>query len=116
MGFLFEKLDVYWKAIELADEINKLAISIQTTRDFPIANQLRRASISIPLNIAEGNGRYLSGDRKRFFVIARGSGFELVAILELAVRRGYLEHNDHRRFRNELVSICRMLTTMSKRE
>ena len=116
MGFLFEKLEVYWKAIDLADEVNKLAVSIQKCRDFSIANQLRRASISIPLNIAEGNGRYLPADRKRFFIIARGSGFELVAILELAARRGYLEHEAHHRFRNELGSICRMLTTMSKRD
>ena len=115
MGFLFEKLDVYWKAIDLADEIARLAKSIQKSRDFPIANQLRRASISIPLNIAEGNGRHLPADRKRFFIIARGSGFELVAVLELAVRRGYLKHDEHRRFRNELGSISRMLTTMSKR-
>ena len=116
MNFLFEKLEVYGKAIDLADEIDKLAVNIQRSGNFAIVNQLRRASISIPLNIAEGNGRQLPADRKRFFIIARGSGFELIPLLEMAKRRGFLEHERHQRFRLEIKSICMMLSVLSRRD
>jgi four helix bundle protein len=70
--FLFDKLVVYQKALDLAENI------IALTDDFPkgsyyLADQLRRASVSISANIAEGNGRWHAGDRKSFFYIARGS-------------------------------------------
>lgn len=65
MAFLFEKLDVYQKAIDFADEIREL------TQQFPrgysfLTNQINRASLSIAANVAEGNGRFTKPDRNTF--------------------------------------------------
>ncbi len=80
--FDFEKLIVYQKAKEINREIYQ-SICSDKTIDRAIINQLRRASLSIPLNIAEGTSRYSKADRRNFYVIARGSAFECVAILDI---------------------------------
>jgi four helix bundle protein len=78
--FDFQKLDVYRKSKNFCKEI----YSTLDGKDFErVTNdQLRRASFSIMLNIAEGTSRFSNKDRKNFFVIAIGSAFEWVAILE----------------------------------
>ena len=80
-----EKLDVYKLSIAFADLALKLIASFRNGKDFgPLADQLRRAAISVPLNIAEGSGRFTDPDRVRFFSIARGSAMECGAILDIA--------------------------------
>ncbi len=78
--FDFQKLDVYQKSKNFCKEI--LSILDDKKFDRVTNDQLRRASFSIMLNIAEGTSRFSKKDRKNFFVIARGSAFECVAILE----------------------------------
>jgi four helix bundle protein len=78
--FDFQKLDVYQKAKNFCKEI--FSIIDEKSFDRVTNDQLRRASFSIMLNIAEGTSRFSNKDRKNFFVIARGSAFECVAILE----------------------------------
>jgi four helix bundle protein len=79
--FDFEKLDVYQKSKNynhlVYQFVQKNALLDRTTKD-----QFRRASFSIMLNIAEGSGRFSKADRRNFYVIARGSIFECVAILD----------------------------------
>ena len=78
--FDFEKLEVYKKAKHLNKSI---ATFLQQTKvDKVTYYQLRRASFSIMLNIAEGAGRFTDKDKRNFYVIARGSAFECVAILD----------------------------------
>ena len=101
MPFIFEKLEVYQKAIDFADKITT------TTEKLPrgfyfLTDQLNRAALSISTNIAEGNGRFTKADRKNFFIIARGSVQECVPLLELAVRRKLIKPDDHQRLRNDL--------------
>lgn len=80
-----EKLDVYKLSIAFADLAFKLIAGFRSGKDFgPLADQLRRAAISVPLNIAEGSGRFTEPDRVRFFSIARGSAMECGAILDIA--------------------------------
>ena len=80
-----EKLDVYKLSIAFADLALKLIASFRNGKDFgSLADQLRRAAISVPLNIAEGSGRFTDPDRVRFFSIARGSAMECGAILDIA--------------------------------
>lgn len=79
--FDFEKLDVYKKAKIFNSEIRtfiKISKLDPTTKD-----QLRRASFSIVLNIAEGSGRFSKADRRNFYVISRSSVFECIAILDV---------------------------------
>jgi four helix bundle protein len=78
----FERLDVYRCAIEF------LALAVRITARVPrghadLRDQLRRASTSIPLNIAEASGKTGAADRARFHSIARGSALECAAILDV---------------------------------
>lgn len=109
MPFMFEKLDVYQKAVDFADQAASL------TEQFPrgygyLSDQLNRAALSIATNIAEGNGRFTIPDRKHFFVIARGSVQECVPLLELAKRRELLQEDKHVALRQDLETIAKMIS------
>jgi four helix bundle protein len=79
--FDFERLTVYTKAKAFNKEVSKLLKQI--TVDAATKNQLRRSSLSIVLNIAEGTGRKTNADKTNFLIISRGSVFECVAICDL---------------------------------
>ena len=87
MPFMFEKLEVYQKAVDFADEVAALTESFPRGYGF-LVDQLNRAALSIATNLAEGNGRFTKPDRRNFFTIARGSAQECVPLLEIARRRG----------------------------
>ncbi len=72
MTFQFEKLLVYQKALDFADEVCSATEQFSRGYGF-LVDQLNRAALSISANIAEGNGRFTKADRKNFFIIARGS-------------------------------------------
>jgi four helix bundle protein len=78
--FDFEKLTVYSKAKAFNTRVNDYLTSSRL--DYTTANQLRRASFSIMLNIAEGSGRRTNRDKRHFYVMSRGSTFECVAIFD----------------------------------
>jgi four helix bundle protein len=80
--FDFENLDVYKKAKHFNSRVVKTVL-LSPTLDGTTKNQLRRASLSIVLNIAEGSSRFSKPDRRNFCVIARGSVFECVAIFDV---------------------------------
>ena len=113
MAFLFEKLNVYQKALDFADEINNISQAF-LKGSWYFVDQLSRASVSISVNIAEGNGRFHKNDRFHFFRIARGSAFECVPLLELCKRRKWLVDNDHQRLRDKLIEISKMLSGLTK--
>ena len=113
MPFMFEKLEVYQKAVDFADTIARI------TQGFPkgtyyISDQLNRASLSISLNIAEGNGRWHKADRKHFFIIARGSCHECIPILEICKRRNLLNPEIHNELKQQLETIAKMLAGLIK--
>src|ERR1700733_3770544 len=84
--FDHEKLEVYQEAIAFIAWLS--AILEGTVRIGEVKEQLDRASPSIPLNIAEGNGKYAPKDRCRFFDIAHGSALECAAALDVLVAQG----------------------------
>jgi four helix bundle protein len=81
MAFGHEKLDVYRAAIEYVGWTYRFCESLTGHRN--AKDQLLRASQSIPLNIAEGNGKGSDGDRRRYFEIARGSALECGAVQDV---------------------------------
>ena len=98
MAFMFENLDVYQNAVNLADKV------LVATSEFPrgfyfLSDQLNRACVSIATNLAEGNGRFTKADRKSFFTIERGSAQEPVRVIELARRRNLITEVEHSQFR-----------------
>ena len=78
--FDFERLEVYIKAKEYNKSVTKFLRDSKVDR--VTHDQLRRASFSIMLNIAEGTGRFTKPDKRNFYVISRGSAFECVAIFD----------------------------------
>src|SRR6056297_2731283 len=90
--FDHEKLDVYQDAIGFVSRVDELIKGIP--KSLAVYNQLDRASTSIPLNIAEGNGKYTAADRCRFFGIARGSALECAACLDVLVAKKGIDSAD----------------------
>jgi four helix bundle protein len=81
--FEFQKWPVYRQSIEVVRASHQICARLPKQGVRSIADQLRRASESIPLNIAEGSARYTRADKVNFFRIARGSVFECAAIVDV---------------------------------
>ena len=112
----FKGLDVYQKAYKLSLEIHRLSFKFPKEEQFGLASQIRRASTSIPLNIAEGYGRRESkGDYLRFIQIAKGSAFEMLVLLDYAKDVGYIEPRaEHNSLYSDYEEVIRMLVGLRK--
>jgi four helix bundle protein len=113
MQFLFEKLDVYQKAIEFIDKTTRLTETFPR-RYYFLSDQLNRAVLSIAANLAEGNGRFTQADKKYFFGIARGSIQECIPLLELARRRDFISQTNYNELRENLAELAKMLSGLIK--
>ena len=114
MSFLFEELDVYQASLTFVQDI------FAVTKEFPkgfssLSDQLRRAAMSVPANIAEGQGRFKSGDRTYFMLIARGSIFECAAHLQVAARLEIIPMKAYLALRDRAEAIGKMLTVFARR-
>jgi len=113
--FDHEKLDVYKAAIEFVALSGDLVEHLPRGRAY-LADQLQRAAISIPLNIAEGAGEFSRKDKRRFYRIALRSATESAAILDVCERLRIGDVNGLRAGRDLLLRIVAMLTRMTKVE
>ncbi len=113
MPFGHEKLDVYQTSIAYVGWAHSLCEGIKGQRN--AKDQLLRASQSIPLNIAEGNGKATDGDRRRYFEIARGSALECAAVQDILVVCGALDPDESSKAKNQLDRIVAMLTKLGGR-
>ena len=86
----FTDLRVWRSAMDLAEEVYRLTWTFPKQEQYGLSNQLQRAAVSVPSNIAEGHGRSQSGEYVRFLNIARGSLAEMKTQLMLAARLGYI--------------------------
>ena len=84
MGQAFRDLVVWQRSMQLAVAVYGLTKGFPREELYGITSQIRRAAVSIPSNIAEGQGRLKAGEFKQFLGIARGSNFELQTQLDLA--------------------------------
>jgi len=112
-SFIFKNLLVWQKAVELTKLVYELVRQFPVEERYALADQLRRAVVSIPSNIAEGNGRASNKDYAHFLTIARGSLFETITQLELAKQLGYIKDYDSVLPLAE--EIGRMLTSMLRK-
>jgi four helix bundle protein len=106
----FRKLKVWEKSHRLTLQLYKFVGTLPSVERYGLADQIRRASTSIPANIAEGCGRSTDGDQARFFQIAMGSASELDYHLLLARDLGFLSAEEHGSLSNDLVEIKKMLS------
>ena len=87
----FKELIVWQKAMDLVDEVYLLQRGFPKPEVYGLGDQLRRAAVSIPSNIAEGHGRGSRKDYVHFLSIARGSVYETITQLNIAKHQGYLK-------------------------
>src|SRR4051794_37861106 len=111
--FDHEKLDVYREAIAFVAWVSTVLENAVRVGD--VKDQIDRASTSIALNIAEGNGKYAPKDRCRFFDIAHGSALECAAALDVMVAKKKLTVDQVRPGKERLQRIVRMLMGLIKR-
>ena len=113
MGFKFEELDVYGKAIDFVNSIYTLTKRFPKDETFGLTSQLRRAAVSIAANISEGSAR-TKKDFSRFLDMSRGSVFECVTLLEISQRQYNVGQQEYANLRSQLTELSKMLSGLKK--
>ena len=108
-AFRFEQLTVYQRSLALSIRVYTLSQKWPREHLFGITDQLRRAILSIPLNIAEGYSRTRK-DFQHFLMISRGSCFECIPLIQLAKQMKLLTLDEATSLYNELLEISLMLS------
>ncbi len=112
--FSFEKLIVWQKTRELSKVIYKTTKNFPEDERFGLISQMRRCSISISSNIAEGTGRHSNKDKARFTEIAYGSALELLNQAILSNDLDFLPDQDYKEIRSFITEITAMLDSLYK--
>ena len=113
-SFSFEKLTVWQESRKLASTIYQLTKSFPEDEKFGLISQMRRCSISISSNIAEGSGRNTNKDKARFTVIAFGSALELLNQIIIASDLNFITKNEAEDLRESISKITAMLDGLHK--
>lgn len=106
----FEELEVWKRGCQLAVSVH---VALRETREFALRNQMQRAAVSVPSNIAEGAERG-GRDFVRFLRVARGSAAELRTQLYIARKLGALNSDDFSQMIREIKEISKMITGLAR--
>lgn len=109
-----KSLDVYKTVRELTKEIYKLSLLLPSDEKYNMVHQIRRAALSVKLNLAEGSSRRSIVERNRYMEIARGSVVEIDAILETAYDLEYFQVSQLEKAGECLNKTFAMLSNMIK--
>jgi four helix bundle protein len=112
MGHSYRELLVWQKAKALAVLIYRQTENFPKSETYGLRSQLRRAAVSIPSNIAEGQGRLTRGEFQQFLGHARGSLLELETQLTIACDLGYLEKQDYQALEHETYQVLGLLNRL----
>ena len=107
--FRFEKLNIYQEALKLIDIIYFLSKRFPKEEIFGLTNQLRRAAVSIALNIAEGSSRTRK-DFAHFLDLSKGSCFECVAVLMICKNQKLINESEYNNLYEQINKIARMIS------
>ncbi len=111
----YKDLIVWQKSLTFANLVIDLVDHIETDRKhFRIMEQLEAAATSIPMNIAEGKGRYSRKEFVHFCFIARGSLFETMTLLEIFLLRGWISEEKFTQLEQQSNEIAKMLNSLIK--
>jgi four helix bundle protein len=113
--FKFERLAVWHKSIDLYEQISLVSRSIHPQDQSSLGDQVRRASLSVSTNIAEGTGRNSQRESRYFFNVAKGSVYEVVSLLRVLKLRRYFKEEQHEILYSQCDEIARMITGLIKR-
>jgi len=112
--FRFEDLEIWKRAIEIAEKLLDIADELEAKRLLRFAEQLRGAALSMPNNIAEGSGSDSDREFTRFINYAKRSAFENANMIVIFAKRNYISSNAKDDLLVELDRLCRMLTSFRK--
>lgn len=112
----YKDLKVYQKSYELAKEMYiEVANKLPTEERYGLTSQIKRASTSIPLNIAEGYGKWVSGKELiRFLLMARGSCCEMQVLIDFIKDFGYISEENCKIYYDRYTEVGKMLTGLIK--
>ncbi|MDQ7032608.1 MAG: four helix bundle protein [Desulfonauticus sp.] len=105
----FRNLNVWQKSKELAVYIYKITNKEPFLRDYGLRDQIRRAAVSIPSNIAEGDERDTDKEAVRYFYIAKGSSAEVLTQATIAFEIGYIDRDTFEEIEKRCTQISKML-------
>ena len=108
----YKELIVWQKAIELVREIFRLTGKFPKSELYGLVSQMRRASVAIPSNIAEGYGRRSRKEYTQFYSIAYGSGLELETQIFISKDLGFAPYKDFEKSEMILSEVLKMLNSM----
>ncbi len=112
--FYYRKLTVYHKSMELVKRIYDLMELFSSSERHGLTNQIQRAVISVPSNIAEGMGRFSNKERVHFLEIANGSLMEVMCQLELSLLLGYISQQQFEEQELYISETTKMLVGLRK--
>ncbi|MBL7157985.1 MAG: four helix bundle protein [Candidatus Omnitrophica bacterium] len=111
----FKDLNIWKRSIELVENLYKETKFFPKKEIYGLTSQIRRSSVSIPSNIAEGFARYHNKEYKQFLYIALGSCAELTTQIIIAVKLDYLHENKADNLLNEVEEISKMTMGLIKK-
>lgn len=112
--YSFEKLEVWQEAKEFTKIIYAFTSKFPDSEKFGLTSQIRRATVSICSNIAEGSARKTGKDKARFTTIAFSSAVEVLNQLIISKELGFLSEEDYQKSRSQLESITNKLNSLRK--
>ncbi len=110
----FKDLIVWQKAMVLVEEVYRVVKKLPKEELYALSNQIRRSAISIPSNIAEGQGRNSKKEFNQFLAIAKGSKAELETQLLLCVKVNYLNQSEIETATGLIQEVGKMLNALQK--
>ena len=110
MSFRFEQFEAWKRAIAFADAMFEIADELPKKHQFSLGEQLRRAALSVPTNLAEVSGRDSSKEERYFYGVAKGSLYEVVSLLVMIGKRGHLEREVYRIHYREADELAAMIS------
>lgn len=108
----FKDLTVWQKSVDLVLLVYDIIRKLPVEEKFCLSDQMRRCSVSIPSNIAEGHGRNSNSDFRRFLFIAKGSLSELETQIFIARKLCYINESDFTEMNKEIETISKMIMSL----
>jgi len=108
----YQDLRAWQRAIDLVERVYAITAKLPHEEMFGLRSQMRRCAVSVPSNIAEGQGRATRGEFQQFLGHARGSLYELETQVVVAARLGYVEQLDRDHLLAEARELGRMLNAL----
>ena len=114
LKFNHQKLEVFIASRQFVLECYRLTKNLPAEEKFGMISQIRRAALSVHLNIAEGCSRKSETERKRYYEIARGSVVEIDAAMDIANDLEYLKNADTKLLEEKMIACFKLLTGLIK--